>query len=173
MAYDDLSWVVYHFGLQHPYPDLEPAIRPPHLHIPPTPQSPRSPIGGKLGEKLRGLKLATSPSELANPGGKREIVDPRNKPPTPTDSGTGQRQGQHYFTPGNSGTTGNVRSALSTLQGGPGAGVASLNAMVGSAKPPSAARPAAERQETEDELFALPMSPRSPEMKKSPFSLIK
>ncbi|KAK6069738.1 hypothetical protein SCUP234_10493 [Seiridium cupressi] len=150
MAYDDLTWVAHHFGLQHPYP----AGRPTQPDAPPTPQSPRSPIGGKLGEKLRGLKLATSPSELVNTGG--------------------QKQNQHYFTPANSGTTVPSLSALSTavLPRSSASGVASLDAMVeGVQKPP--ARPPLESLATEDELFALPMSPRSPEMKKSPFSLIK
>lgn len=32
---------------------------------PASPVSPRSPVGGRLGEKLKGLKLATSPAELA------------------------------------------------------------------------------------------------------------
>ena len=33
-----------------------------------TPLTPRSPIGGKLGEKLRGLKLGTSPADLEPSG---------------------------------------------------------------------------------------------------------
>ncbi|KAH6660229.1 hypothetical protein BKA67DRAFT_44733 [Truncatella angustata] len=151
MAWDDMTWVAYHFGLQHPYP----AGRPVQQEAPPTPQSPRSPVGGKLGEKLRGLKLATSPSELANTGG--------------------QRPNQHYFTPSNSGTTTRTRSALSTAVavGGTTSGVASLDAMMEDDKSAPPARPPLENQVTEDELFALPMSPRSPEMKKSPFSMIK
>lgn len=68
MAFEDISWVAYHFGLPHPYPDHV-SERPPR-GMPPTPQSPRSPIGGRLGEKLRGLKLATSPTELGSSGGK-------------------------------------------------------------------------------------------------------
>lgn len=34
------------------------------------PMSPRSPVAGRLGEKLKGLRLATSPEELASPTGK-------------------------------------------------------------------------------------------------------
>lgn len=37
---------------------------------PPTPQSPRSPVRGRMVEKLRGLKLVTSPSDLAQSPGK-------------------------------------------------------------------------------------------------------
>lgn len=45
--------------------------------------------------------------------------------------------------------------------------VGSLNAMINDNKPAGA-----KAHETEDELFMLPMSPRSPEMKKSPFSFL-
>lgn len=68
MAFDDITWVASYFGLEHPY--LQHVIEPAQRGIPLTPQTPRSPIGGRLGEKLRGLKLATSPTELANSGGR-------------------------------------------------------------------------------------------------------
>jgi len=66
MAMQERLWIVDHFGLAPENGQGAPA--PAALLIPQTPispTSPRSPIGGKLGEKLRGLKLATSPSELA------------------------------------------------------------------------------------------------------------
>lgn len=64
MVAQERQWIVDHFGLgpDHGVPN------PTKLYIPqstPGPASPRSPIGGKLGEKLRGLKLSTSPAELA------------------------------------------------------------------------------------------------------------
>lgn len=52
-------------------------------------------------------------------------------------------------------------------------GVASLDAIIGGDAPAAPAAPGRGSEETEEELFALPMSPRSPEMKKSPFSLLK
>lgn len=64
MAMQERQRIVDHFGLA-PGQDIP---KPTKLHIPQNsvgPASPRSPIGGKLGEKLRGLKLATSPAELA------------------------------------------------------------------------------------------------------------
>jgi hypothetical protein len=64
MAAQELQWIVDHFGLA-PDPGMP---QPTKLHIPQSsagPASPRSPVGGRLGEKLRGLKLATSPAELA------------------------------------------------------------------------------------------------------------
>jgi hypothetical protein len=66
MAMQEQQWIVDQFGLGK----VEGAPAPTKLHIPQGPSqgpaSPRSPIGGKLGEKLRGLKgLATSPIDLA------------------------------------------------------------------------------------------------------------
>ena len=50
------------------------------------------------------------------------------------------------------------------------AGVASLDAIVGSGFiPTTSAKPL---DTVEEDLFALPMSPRSPEMKRSPFSML-
>ncbi len=65
IAVQELQWIVDHFGLA-----AEQGVpKPTRLHIPTqnplSPASPRSPLGGRLGEKLRGLKLATSPAELA------------------------------------------------------------------------------------------------------------
>lgn len=47
-------------------------------------------------------------------------------------------------------------------------GVASLDAILGTGAPAATAADG----DTEEDLFALPMSPRSPEMKRSPFSLL-
>lgn len=64
MAMQERQWIVDHFGMAS-----DPGMpKPTKLHIPQNsanPASPRSPVGGRLGEKLRGLKLATSPAELA------------------------------------------------------------------------------------------------------------
>ncbi|KAH8883969.1 hypothetical protein GQ53DRAFT_407460 [Thozetella sp. PMI_491] len=142
MALQERQWLVDHFG-------LAPAegARPTKLHIPAGapvgPASPRSPIGGKLGEKLRGLKLATSPTDLA-----AALVTASNAP-----------------------AKGGL-PALGTATAGrlpqSSGGIASLDAIVGNNVA------AADGQgNTEEDLFALPMSPRSPEMAKSPFSLLK
>jgi hypothetical protein len=48
-------------------------------------------------------------------------------------------------------------------------GAISLNAALSTVRRPAANGDDGEREE---DLFALPMSPRSPEMKKSPFSLL-
>jgi hypothetical protein len=64
MALQEKVWIFDHFGLkaEKGAPEV-PALRIPTATM--SPASPRSPIGGRLGEKLRGLKLATSPLELA------------------------------------------------------------------------------------------------------------
>ncbi|OTA91329.1 hypothetical protein M434DRAFT_352134 [Hypoxylon sp. CO27-5] len=121
MAVQERLWIIDHFGLDDlrlPEANAHATAAPPTS--PMVPQSPRSPIGGRLGEKLRGLKLATSAADLANP-------------------------------------------------------IASLDAMLGgNAQQAAAIAPETQSKETEDELFALPMSPRSPEMKaKSPFALLR
>ncbi len=52
--------------------------------------------------------------------------------------------------------------------------MASLDAVLGTGGDQApAAAPDTQSKETEDELFALPMSPRSPEMKTSPFSFLR
>lgn len=69
MALQEQQWIVDHFGLEEG--EVAGAPQPTRLHIPQNPQgpgpaSPRSPIGGRLGAKLKGLTgLATSPTELA------------------------------------------------------------------------------------------------------------
>ena len=52
-----------------------------------------------------------------------------------------------------------------------GNSIASLDAVVGSGAAPASA-PGANDDNVEEDLFALPLSPRSPEMAKSPFSML-
>lgn len=65
MVLQERQWIVDHFGLEIDT-SSEGAIPPvPQNPDSSSPVSPRSPIGGRLGERLKGLKLATSPAELA------------------------------------------------------------------------------------------------------------
>ncbi|KAI0875835.1 hypothetical protein GGS24DRAFT_488990 [Hypoxylon argillaceum] len=127
MAVQEKQWLVDHFGFvdtsQHPAP-------------PPTPQSPRSPIGGRLGEMLKGLKLSTSPADLA----RTPDITPRQAP-------------------GSFSHTFNSVSApiLSMPKPSSGGAVASLDAVMSNTQPTV---PMSQSREAEDELFALPMSPR-------------
>ncbi|KAL2889736.1 hypothetical protein HOO65_020278 [Ceratocystis lukuohia] len=93
-----------------------------------------SPVGNRLTEKLKGLKLATSPSDLASLPSLRSTI----------------MQGR----------------AMSPAAAADIRGAASLDSVLNGLVAPSAL------ETIEDELFALPMSPRSPEMKRSPFSVL-
>ncbi|KAL2128840.1 hypothetical protein VTI74DRAFT_8586 [Chaetomium olivicolor] len=149
MAMQERQWIVDHFGLT---PDPE-TPQPTKLHIPQgsaRPTGPRSPVGGRLGEKLRGLKLATSPAELAAATqAAKSAQAPRTEP---------------LVTAISPPATGIAASAS-------GSGVGSLNAIMGGAAP-ATVRGGTGDDTNEEDLFALPMSPRSPEMKKSPFSIL-
>ncbi|KAG8165009.1 hypothetical protein KVR01_005284 [Diaporthe batatas] len=151
MVLQERQWIVDHFGLEIDT-SSEGAIAPvPQNPDSSSPVSPRSPVGGRLGERLRGLKLATSPAELA---AAKEASHNEAK-----NSAAAERK-ITAFTPA-SGGAGLARPA------GPG-GIASLGAVI------EGGAPAPERSvDTEEDLFALPMSPRSPEEAKSPFSMLK
>ncbi|KAK2611292.1 hypothetical protein N8I77_004646 [Diaporthe amygdali] len=154
MALQERQWIVDHFGLQIDTSSAEAIPLAPHNPDSSSPVSPRSPIGGRLGERLKGLKLATSPAELA---AAKEASHNESKNQAAERKITA-------FTPA-SGGAGLGRPA------GPG-GMASLSAVIEGGSGASA--PAPERNvDTEEDLFALPMSPRSPEEAKSPFSMLK
>jgi hypothetical protein len=69
-------------------------------------------------------------------------------------------------------------AAAAAAPGSSGGGVASLDAIVGGTVTTPAAATGVGKvggsgdDATEEDLFALPMSPRSPEMKRSPFSIL-
>ena len=67
MAVQERDWIAEHFGLPNPDADTGHSDT---RQIPPTPQSPRSPVAGRLGEKLRGLKLVTNASDFTASSGK-------------------------------------------------------------------------------------------------------
>ncbi|KAI0151847.1 hypothetical protein GGR57DRAFT_173780 [Xylariaceae sp. FL1272] len=148
MALQEQSWVIEHFGLPDPYAHENPAPPPTPL----SPQTPRSPVGGRLGEKLRGLKLSTSPADLVS-----------------TPSATPRTTFQPFLS--SSLNTVSVPSlGIPMPKAGTAPAVASLDAMIDNSQPIA---PVSQSKDTEDDLFALPMSPRSPEMKASPFSLLR
>lgn len=129
------------------------------------PMSPRSPVGGRLGDKLKGLRLATSPSDLVpsptgnSPLGLNCAADIGSDPAvantfTGLDSLSLSPQGSDYAV-----------ASFSALPKGPGGAVSLDAALQG-----ESAMRAPDSQDNEDDLFALPISPRSPDMKKSPFS---
>ncbi|KAK1837333.1 hypothetical protein QBC39DRAFT_7294 [Podospora conica] len=160
IAMQERQWVVENFGLEGPTGGKPVA---PALQIPQSntmgPASPRSPIGGRLGEKLRGLKLATSPTDLAAATQASKSAHPRMQSLATTLSGArGVPAPQH------------TRALPTDARNG--TAIASLDAVVGSGAPQPAPTPAANPDGIEEDLFALPLSPRSPDMAKSPFSML-
>ncbi|KXS95199.1 hypothetical protein AC578_6608 [Pseudocercospora eumusae] len=153
-----------------------------------SPASPRSPGGGRLMDKLKGLKLGTSAQDLSSR--KAEGSAPEHNPLSP--EGTDVAVGSF-------GSFAALKGAAptSTLpakppqppaeqqrklvaqrppesfisQQRPQGGMGSLNAVAsGDISDTGFSQPPAD-DDKEDDLFALPMSPRSPEMgTKSPFS---
>ncbi|KAL7807647.1 hypothetical protein V8C26DRAFT_414398 [Trichoderma gracile] len=114
--------------------------------------SPRSPVSGRLGDKLKGLRLATSPADLV--------------PSPAANTFTGPDSQSHMLSPLGGDIAVSSFSAIS--RSSRPTGPMSLDAALSGGAVPS--QPDA--QDAEDDLFALPMSPRSPDMVKSPFSAL-
>lgn len=150
-----------------------------------SPTSPRSPGGGRLMDKLKGLKIGTSESDLA-----KKDEQPIHNPLSPESSDVAV---------GSFGSFAELKGAAptSTLAAKPPQPPQQQQTRKIAAQKPPDSFAAQQRQQTgmgslnafaagdvgfsqqsnepaggddDDELFALPMSPRSPEMTKSPFS---
>ncbi|KAL7895777.1 hypothetical protein HDV64DRAFT_256795 [Trichoderma sp. TUCIM 5745] len=117
----------------------------------PAPTSPRSPVSGRLGDKLKGLRLATSPADLV--------------PSPAANTFTGPDSQSHMLSP----LGGDIAvSSFSAISRSRPSGPISLDAALsGDAVPLQSSF-----NDAEDDLFAMPMSPRSPDMIKSPFSAL-
>lgn len=184
MVLQERQWIVDHFGLEIDTSSAGAIPLAPQNPDSSSPVSPRSPIGGRLGERLKGLKLATSPAELAAAKGESLLsLFPIYL------SAAGLGAGEHILTTvsvtashneaKNSAAAERKITAFTPASGGAGlarpagpGGMASLGAVIEGGN--GAAAPAQERSvDTEEDLFALPMSPRSPEEAKSPFSMLK
>lgn len=151
-----------------------------------SPTSPRTPGGGRLLEKLKGLKLGTSDREL------HASTSAREEPGVPSGWHNPLSPEGSDVAVGGFGSFAALKGApdLATLSAKPAQQPASRR-MVAQRPPESFA--AQQRQASlgslnafgtssfsgqqavgddkdEDDLFALPMSPRSPEMTKSPFT---
>lgn len=199
MAVQEKEWIEQTFGI---------SARPAGLSISlaePTvaqlgPASPRSPGGGRLMEKLRGLKLGTSEKDLtsktdANDAPFSNPLSPESsdvaissfaafkgaspsvlaaKPPQPPEPLHQHLQSQQPARKVAAAIP--PPSIIAQQQQQPG-GMASLNAFTSSAAGSAASEPIFQSRgaplpedDKDDGLFALPISPRSPEMGKSPFS---
>ncbi|KAH9887799.1 hypothetical protein F4778DRAFT_786170 [Xylariomycetidae sp. FL2044] len=188
MAMQERQWLIEHFGLARSADEQQTARKSkqllPQVNTAASPRSPgaapRSPIVGRLGEKLRGLKLlATSPTELSDASAQYHAH--ANNARHPFQSLSPDYSTDIAVPPSTTSRIPALAATTTTTTGG----VASLDAAVmGTGNPNDnnnnnnnatslAAPVVAQSKDTEDELFALPMSPRSPEMKTSPFSFLK
>jgi len=211
MAVAEKEWIEANFGvLSKPSGIVVPAQQESGALNSPT--SPRSPGGGRLMEKLKGLRIGTT-TEALSPGGAAskpapESVDTFNplspessdvavgsfgafaalkgmptqatlaakpaQPPTTTSTtapqlNQPQQRRVQAHNPPDSFAAQQRQAGLGSLNalGSTGSGFSSFEEA-------TFARPVAPSHSSsaqdEDDLFALPMSPRSPEMTKSPFS---
>ncbi len=165
IALQEHDWIVDHFAVG------EPSGTSASHHYLPSPESPmarqanpRSPVGGRLGEKLKGLKLATSPADLAAASQARKAAAMR---------ASSSAHASHP--PRSAAVLGVLGTLVGTHTAVDAAAVAprSLDAVIQGTDAAAAGTTATDGgADGEDELFALPLSPRSPEMARSPFSIL-
>ncbi|KAI9705789.1 MAG: hypothetical protein M1820_005037 [Bogoriella megaspora] len=174
MALQEKEWIEQNFGLagRRPSTQIMTSLQMSNIGQPGSPTSPRSPGGGRLAEKLKGLKLGTSEKALSPIG--RSFNESQN-PLSPEDSDVAV--GSFASIKGSMGPKPSQRATNApppNNQGAGGSGMASLNAVAaGDASAFSVSKPVNKgigRVQDEDDLFASPIGPRSPEMGKSPFS---
>ena len=183
MAVQEKEWIEQTFGVAAKPRELSISLEP--TITPLGPASPRSPGGGRLMEKLRGLKLGTSDKDLTAKTEAGEI--PQSNPLSPESSDVAVSSFAAF-----KGATPSVLAAKPpqppatrivaavpppqvVAQQQEHGGMASLNAFTApvfsNPGPTFHSRgPPLPDDDNDDGLFALPISPRSPEMGKSPFS---
>ncbi|RAR05825.1 TPR-like protein [Stemphylium lycopersici] len=187
MVVQEKEWIESTFGVNAKPAGLSISLGEPTSAQIKGPSSPRSPGGGRLMDKLAGLRLGTSEKDLSpstsTPGFSNPLSPESSdiaissfavfkganpsalaaKPPQ-------QPQAQPGADPPRK-VAAQAPPQFITEQQGAG-GMGSLNALSGPApvfQSRSALGPA-DDEDHEDGLFALPISPRSPEVGKSPFS---
>ena len=163
MATAEREWIQSDFGLYIKIPSLDTTAVPRSPDGPSSPgmQSPRSPGGGRLSEKLRGLSLGTTDRDLA-------------KGNTPTSE-------LHPLSP----EVGDMAySSFSSFRPGPASPRSAGPRKVVTQSPPASVRrqqakadrsrldfvTKSDTSSTDEELFAVALSPRTPDVSKSPFS---
>ncbi|KAK1989476.1 hypothetical protein LZ30DRAFT_744314 [Colletotrichum cereale] len=159
MVLQEKLWIARHFGVAPKTEAVEDA-RIATSRTLPSPVSPKAPVAGRLGERLVGLKLATSAADLVVGSAGTDSIYADKSAHVRTMS----------FSPASSDMAVSSFSKFvrQTTPGKPPAGGSvSLDAVLSNSGFPSKQQD----EDQEEDLFALSMSPRSPEMKRSPFSL--
>ncbi|TQN72496.1 hypothetical protein CSHISOI_02936 [Colletotrichum shisoi] len=152
MALQERQWIAAHFGVA-PRNDAGENTTTAASQTLRNSVSPKPTPGGRFGEKLKGLKLATSAADLiAGSADKDAHLHTISFSPASNDMAVSSFS----------------NFARQTIPDNPQpGGSVSLDAVLNNSSFPSTRQD----QEQEEDLFALPMSPRSPEMKRSPFSI--
>jgi hypothetical protein len=185
MAVQEKEWIEATFGVTPKPLGLTIIAEPTVAPLGPGLASPRTPGGGRLMEKLRGLKLGTSEKELSartpTPG-----EAPQSNPLSPESSDVavssfaafkGENPSSLAAQTPQLATASTTRKVAAVpppevvTQQQHSGGMASLNAFTAPSLQPvfqSRGAPLPD-DDVDDGLFALPISPRSPEMTKSPF----
>ncbi|KAF2197762.1 hypothetical protein GQ43DRAFT_350109, partial [Delitschia confertaspora ATCC 74209] len=187
MALQEKEWIEQTFGVNAKPASLSISLAEPSVATL-GPVSPRSPGGGRLMEKLRGLRLGTSERELcAKPEPGAGILESNPLSPESSDVAVSsfaafkganpsvlaakpaqppqavKKLAAHAPPP-------SVIAQQQEQQQQQQSGMASLNAFTAPAPTFQSRGQAFPDDDTDEGLFALPISPRSPEMAKSPFS---
>ncbi|KAK4616675.1 uncharacterized protein CLAFUR5_12290 [Fulvia fulva] len=195
MAAAEKEWIEQNFGVATKPSSISIDTRPAMASIMGqgslnSPTSPRSPGGGRLMDKLKGLKLGTTTSDLLRkdsssvdaglPAGYQNPLSPEQTDvavgsfgsfaalkgaPPPSTMGAKPPQPPAQQQPRK--IAAQRPPEAFAAQQRQHVSMGSLNAFASGDVP---ANPNPEQEDDEDDLFALPMSPRSPEMSKSPFS---
>lgn len=188
MAVQESEWIEENFGVASK-PSVSEGSDAPRS---PGPSSPRSPGGSRLQQKLQGLRLGTSNEALTS--SRKEAGAGLSDEQHPLSPETGDVAISSFAAiKGNRGTP---FDSLSSLAAQPAQKPAATSAQparrVAAAQPPAAilreqqnvssfggfqsmGAPAASVQggNDDEDLFAMPISPRSPEMSKSPFTFAR
>jgi hypothetical protein len=173
MAKSEKSWIETNFGLapmKPPNLDLSKVDKSPNGPSSPGIQSPKSPGGRRLSEKLRGLSIGTSDRELNARG--LNTPTRENHPLSPEASDLAYSSFSAFRNgPVSAQSAGGPKKIVA--QGPPESirrqqGGQSLNSSVLAKKHDTNA---SKGEENGDDLFAVALSPRSPDGPKSPFSL--
>jgi len=164
MAMQEKQWIEDNFGVGAKVaPDLQYAI---------SPTSSKASAGGRLSERLKGLKLGTSASDLGTSSSEHEASGPegRSTHPLSPDMGDVAVSSFSLF-------HGNSRPQTRTVaqkppehivaRQGDSRGTSRINSLDAVTDDQVSKR---DDNEMEDDLFAVKLSPRSPDMTKSPFS---
>jgi len=160
MAIQEKQWIEENFGVG--------AKVIPDLQFTTSPTSPKSPGGsGRLSEKLKGLKLGTSASELISSGHDSSASDSHPLSPDTGDVAVSSFSLFHGASSQAPRAVAQSPPQYLLARQNDSSRVSSLNAIASGHLP---IKDAKDETETEEDLFAVKLSPRSPEMQKSPFS---